>query len=102
MTGKHLTRFRMKFAAAAAASLAAARTSVRQAHENLRVADEQYRLGDASRIDYTDAVSDFATALGKRVQAFYAGQLAEAKIIRLTGAEPLYHHSIFSEERRED
>lgn len=85
-----------------AASLAAARTSVRQAHENLRVADEQYRLGDASRIDYTDAVSDFATALGKRVQAFYAGQLAEAKIIRLTGAEPLYHHRIFSEERRED
>ena len=75
-----------------AASLAASRTSVRQAYENLRVADEQYRLGDASRIDYTDAVADYAAALGKRVQAFYAGQLAETKILRLTGGEPLYNH----------
>ena len=75
-----------------AASLAAARTSVRQAHENLRVAEEQYRLGDASRIDYTDAVADYAVALGQRVKAFYGGQLAEARILRLTGGEPLYHH----------
>ena len=81
------------------ASLAAARTSVRQARENLRVANEQYRLGEASRIDYTTAVSDYAVALGKRVKAFYEGQLAEAKIIRLTGVEPLYHHQIMKEER---
>ena len=81
------------------ASLAAARTSVRQARENLRVANEQYRLGEASRIDYTTAVSDYAVALGKRVKAFYEGQLAEAKIIRLTGAEPLYHHQIVKEQR---
>ena len=82
------------------ASLAAARTSVRQAHENLRVADEQYRLGDASRIDFTDAVADYAVALGKRVQAFYEGQLAEAKILRLTGGEPLYHHRMVLERRK--
>ena len=82
------------------ASLAAARTSVRQAHENLRVADEQYRLGEASRIDYTTAVSDYAVALGKRVKAFYEGQLAEARIMRLTGAEPIYHHMIQKEERQ--
>ena len=82
------------------ASLEAARTSVRQARENLRVADEQYRLGEASRIDYTDAVSDYATALGKRVKAFYEGQLAEARILRLTGGEPLYHHRMVLE--RED
>ena len=74
------------------ASFAAARTSVKQAFENLRVADEQYRLGDASRIDYTDAMAAYAVALGRRVQAFYEGQLAEAKIMRLTGGEPLYHH----------
>ena len=83
-----------------AASLAAARTSVKQAHENLRVADEQYRLGDASRIDYTDAVADYAVALGKRVQAFYEGQLAEAKVLRLTGSEPLYHHRMVLERRK--
>ena len=82
------------------ASLAAARTSVRQAHENLRVADEQYRLGDASRIDYTDAVADYAVALGKRVQAFYEGQLAEAKILRLMGGEPIYHHRMVLERRK--
>ena len=82
------------------ASLAAARTSVRLAHENLRVADEQYRLGEASRIDYTDAVADYASALGKRVQAFYEGQLAEAKILRLTGGEPLYHHQTVLERRK--
>ena len=81
------------------ASLAAARTSVRQAHENLRVANEQYRLGEASRIDYTTAVSDYAVALGKRVKAFYEGQLAEARIIRLIGAEPLYHHQTAKEEK---
>ena len=82
------------------ASLAAARTSVRQARENLRVADEQYRLGEASRIDYTDAVADYAAALGKRVKAFYEGQLAEARILRLTGGEPMYHHQTVLE--RED
>ena len=82
------------------ASLAAARTSVRQAHENLRVADEQYRLGDASRIDFTDAVADYAVALGRRVQAFYEGQLAEARILRLTGGEPLYHHQTVQERRK--
>ena len=83
-----------------AASLAAARTSVRQAYENLRVAEEQYRLGDASRIDYTDAVADYAVALGQRVKAFYAGQLAEARILRLTGGEPLYHHRRVEERRK--
>jgi outer membrane protein TolC len=82
------------------ASLAAARTSVRQAYENLRVADEQYRLGEASRIDYTTAVSDYAVALGKRVKAFYEGQLAEARIMRLIGAEPLYHHTILKEQKK--
>ena len=67
---------------------------------NLRVADEQYRLGEASRIDYTDAVADYAAALGKRVKAFYEGQVAEARILRLTGGEPLYHHQMVLE--RED
>ena len=79
------------------ASLAAARTSVHQARENLRVADEQYKLGEASRIDYTDAVADYAAALGKRVKAFYEGQYAEARILRLVGGEPLYHHQTVHE-----
>ena len=82
------------------ASLAAARISVRQARENLRVADEQYRLGEASRIDYTTAVSGYADALGKRVKAFYDRQLAEARIMRLAGIEPIYHHQTVREENQ--
>ncbi len=81
------------------ASLAAARISVKQARENLRVADEQYKLGEASRIDYTTAVSDYAVALGGRVKAFYEGQLAEARIMRLVGAVPLYHNQTVKERR---
>ena len=50
--------------------------------------------------DYTDAVADYAAALGKRVKAFYEGQVAEARILRLTGGEPLYHHQMVLE--RED
>ncbi len=81
----------------AAASLEAARTSVRQARENLRVAEEQYRVGDASRVDYADAVSDYASALGQRVKAFYEGQIAEARIVRLVGGSPMYYHETVTE-----
>lgn len=80
-----------------AASLAAARTSVRQAVENLRVAEEQYKVGDASRIDYADAVADYAEALGQRVKAFYEGQLAEVRILRLAGGAPMYCHQLVDE-----
>ena len=58
---------------------------MQQAKENLDTVVEQYRLGDASRIDFTDAASGYASALGARVKAFYAGEIAEAELIRLTG-----------------
>ena len=66
-------------------SLATARIEVQQAKENLDTVVEQYRLGDASRIDFTDAAGGYASALGARVKAFYAGEIAEAELIRLTG-----------------
>lgn len=83
-----------------AASLAAARTAVAQAFENLRVADEQYKLGEASRIDHTAAVSGYASALGGRIKAFYEGQISEARLIRLVGSDPLYHHIVVKEQDR--
>ena len=70
-------------------SLATARVEVQQAKENLDTVVAQYRLGDASRIDFTDAASGYARALGARAKAFYAGELAEAKLIRLTGHAPV-------------
>ena len=70
--------------------LAAARVSVVQAKENLDTANGQLLEGDISRIDFSDAVTKYAEALGARVKAFYAGQMAEAEIVRLVGAAPVY------------
>jgi len=72
----------------AAEALATAAESVRQARENLETVASQHDVGDATRIDYADAVSAYVEALGSRVKAFYRGQIAEAKIIGLTGREP--------------
>ena len=72
--------------------LAAARVSVVQAKENLDTANGQLLEGDISRIDFSDAVTAYAESLGARVKAFYAGQMAEAEIIRLVGAAPVYVH----------
>lgn len=62
-----------------------ARIQVRQARENLDNVVAQYRVGEASRIDFTDAASAFSEAEGARIKAFYAGQIAEAALVRLTG-----------------
>jgi outer membrane protein TolC len=69
-------------------SLETARVEVEQAKENLQTVIEQYRLGEASRVDFTDAAGSYASALGARVKAFYAGEIAEAELIRLTGHVP--------------
>lgn len=67
-----------------------ATVAVRQARENLETVAAQYRIGDASRLDFTDAVNTLATALGTRVKTFYASEIAEAELIRLTGLVPPY------------
>ncbi len=69
-------------------SLETARIEVEQAKENLQTVIEQYRLGEASRVDFTDAAGSYASALGARVKAFYAGEIAESVLIRLTGVVP--------------
>ena len=67
---------------------ATARLIVRQARENLDVVTEEYRVGEASSIDYLDAVASYTQALGERVEAFYTEQTAEAKLARLIGLSP--------------
>jgi len=69
-------------------SLATARVEVEQARENYENVMMQYRVGDASRLDFTDAVGTLANALGVRVKAFYAAEVAESKLVRLTGCDP--------------
>lgn len=69
-------------------SLATARVEVEQARENFENVMMQYRVGDASRLDFTDAVGALANALGARVKAFYSAETAEAELVRLTGRDP--------------
>ena len=69
-------------------SLETARVEVAQARENFENVMMQYRVGDASRLDFTDAASALANALGARVKAFYAAEMAETELVRLTGRDP--------------
>lgn len=78
-------------------SLETARESVANALENLNTVKTQYHEGDASRVDYTIALSKYAKALGDRVTAFYTGQAAESKLFRLLGHVPRYDEREFKE-----
>lgn len=73
-----------------------ARVSVRSARENLQMVEEQRSVGDVSRIELSDSVSEYSAALGSRVSAFYTGQRAEAELFALLGRYPE-----FKEERVE-
>lgn len=78
-------------------ALETARTSVANALENLNTVKAQYNEGDASRVDYTMALSKYAQALGDRVSAFYVGQRAESKLFALTGRLPEYREEEIKE-----
>ena len=67
-----------------------ARASVESASENLETVSAQLAVGDASRIEYTDAVASYVSALANCEKAFYRGQIAEAKLFSLVGVEPQY------------
>ena len=74
-----------------------ARASVLNAHEDLAMVKAQYLEGEASRVDFTVSVSSYATALGSRVKAFYAGQRAEAVLFGLLGRVPEYREETVKE-----
>ncbi len=81
-------------------ALRTAAESLRQAKANLEQVSEQYELGEANRVDYTDAVSDYVTALGHTVTAFYTRQTAEAALFQLVGRKPVYaERKIVKEEK---
>jgi outer membrane protein TolC len=80
-------------------ALATVRESLARARENLDVVSQQYRLGEASRIDFTDAVSDYVAELGGRITVFYRGQRAEAAIFPLMGISPEYREENIREEK---
>ena len=82
----------------AAEALETARVSLKRAKENLETVREQYQVGDVSRVDYTDAAADYASAMGDRVRAFYRGQIAESKLYQITGRMPRYKEETISED----
>ena len=67
-----------------------AKATVAAAREELDLAKARYLEGDASRVDFTEAMSHYATAQGSRITAFYATQRAEAKLFATMGNMPDY------------
>ncbi|MBO7721415.1 MAG: TolC family protein [Kiritimatiellae bacterium] len=74
-----------------------ARASLMNAQENLDTVKAQYMQGYASRVDFTDSISRYASALGSRVSAFYSGQMAEASLFAIIGRMPEYREETLKE-----
>lgn len=74
-----------------------ANESLQRASENMRYVGAMFDVGEASRVDFTSAVSDYIEALGSRVIAFYEGQRAEAALFALTGRYPRYEEKKIKE-----
>ncbi len=74
------------------------RSTLKEARRNLETVSAQYDVGDASRVDYTEAITDYVTALGNRVRAFYRAQAAEAHLFQLMGTEPQYQNEWIQED----
>lgn len=78
----------------------AAEESLASARENLETVSARYGVGEASRVDFADAVDDYVAALGSRASAFYRGQRAEAALFALAGTYPVYDERKVSLERQ--
>ena len=62
----------------------------RAAKENFDVIAQQYMVGECTQLEYADAVNTLIAAMGDKVQNFYAEQVAEAKLYRYLGVDPVY------------
>ena len=71
-------------------ALRTAEDTFKTARENLDLVRRRHEVGEASRVDFTEAVADYVEAMGNRVGAFYRGQRAEAAIFALEGTYPAY------------
>ena len=80
-----------------AKALESARASIRSAKENLDTVREQYALGEANRIELSDAIAADSEARGDAIRAFYAGQRAEAELAAVIGRYPTYREEILKE-----
>lgn len=67
-----------------------AENTARAAEENLAVVNEQYRIGEASRVDFADALKALTQARGDIVKAEATLQRAESALYLLLGVYPNY------------
>lgn len=67
-----------------------AENTARAAEENLAVVNEQYRIGEASRVDFADALKALTQARGDIVKAEATLQRAESALYLLLGVYPKY------------
>lgn len=74
----------------AAEMLRTATDTRRTAEENFALVDEQYRIGEANRVDYADALKAVAEARGTQAKAEAAALRAEATIYQVLGLAPNY------------
>lgn len=74
--------------------------SLKEATDNLELVRQEYLLGEASRVEFTDAVSDYVEAMGSRISAFYTKQRAESAIFSLVGVYPVYEEKKLTEETK--
>lgn len=80
-------------------AVASALAAVRSARENLDTAQEQLSVGSVSRIELSDAIASYSSALGDSIKAFYGGQRAEAALTALVGRYPEYADEVVKGER---
>lgn len=82
----------------AAAQQEPAETRCGEAERNLALVRARAEIGEATRIDVSDALASLSEAQGSRIRAFYRRQIAEARLFRLRGTEPEYRVDEFVEE----
>lgn len=78
-------------------ALLSARFSLKTARENFELVDAQYRLGEADRVEFSEAVRAVTEALGSRASAFYRAQKAEADLFAIVGIAPDFTEAIIKE-----
>ena len=76
--------------------------SVRSAKENLDTAREQLSVGTVSRVELSEAIASYSSALGDCIVAFYDGQRAEAALFALVGRYPVFSETVVRRGGEED
>ena len=78
-------------------AIKSALASVRSAKENLDTAREELSVGTVSRVELSDAIAAYSSALGDSISAFYGWQRAEAALFALAGKFPDYSEMTIKE-----